>query len=101
MKIRINEYALINDELMYLQRKLEIDSLKIQLTAELKKMLDSLFVSIFEANIEKVDNLTKNKYFKMSATQKLRETVVLVIRSNRKKKNFCEKLKMVVNIKNI
>ncbi len=37
----------------------------------------------------------------MSATQKLRETVVLVIRANRKKKKFCQKLKMYVIAKNI
>ena len=70
-------------------KKIEVESLKIQLTTELKKILDSLFYSIFEANIKKVDDLTRNKYFKMSATQKLRETVVMVIRANRKKKNFC------------
>jgi len=67
----------------------------------LKKIIDSLFINIFEANKKKVDELTKNKYFKMSATQKLRETVVLVMRVNRKKKNFCEKVKLYVNFKNI
>jgi hypothetical protein len=57
LRLRLNEYGKLNDEVLYILRKLEINTLKIQLTKELKRIIDALLLSIFESNKTKLQTV--------------------------------------------
>ena len=101
VRLWLGKYIQINKGLYYISKKIEVKSIKVQISIELKKILEYLFKNLFSSTFEKIEELTQRKEFEKSPGQKFKQAVMLVIRNNRKLKRVVKRKSVYVKCMNI